>query len=138
MKYILEQNITKIEVSKVSCDEDTFESKTVVINTNQLKQIFKKFMNYKLMETHGGGGWTCGESLNIKYLKNGKEYELEYLGSEGWFRQGSDLAIENDKDLKNAFQNSADIKDTDGYEGSENYTAYGLSGADLLFDEFFK
>ena len=84
MKYILEQNITKIEVSKVPCSEDTFTKKTTVLNTEQLKNTFKKFMNYKLRLSYsGGGGWECGETLKISYLKNGKEYWIEYLGNEG-------------------------------------------------------
>lgn len=140
MNYILAQDITKIEISKVPCSEDTFESKTEVINTEQLKEIFKKFMNYKLQVVYsGGGGWECGEELNIKYQKNGSEYELRYLGSEGHIIPSSDgCATIYDKDLENALYNSSDVKDEEFKNQEGICVMYAILTDDLLLDEFFK
>ncbi len=140
MKYILEQNISKIEVSKVPCSEDNFETKTVVISTDQLKNTFKKFMNYKLEVAYaGGGGWECGESLKINYTKNGKEYELEYLGSEGHIAPSSDgCANIYDKDLENALYNSADIKDEESKNEEGICVMYAIITDNYLLDEYFK
>ncbi len=142
MKYILEQNITKIELSKVSCLEDNFgDTKKVVVTVNELKSIFKKFMNHKLQVAYiGGGGWQCGETLNIKYQKNGKEYELEYLGNEGHIVPSSDgCATIYDKDLENALNNSVDEKINEEAKGQEDVcTMYALLTDNYLLDEYFK
>lgn len=141
MQYILDQNITKIEASSIPCSEDTFDEKTVTLNTEQLKNIFKKFMNYKLQVAYvGGGGWECGESLTIKYQKNGKEYELEYLGTEGHLVPSSDgCATIYDKDLENALNNSADVVVNEEEKGQQYIcTMYGILNDGLLLDEYFE
>lgn len=140
MKYILEQNITKIELSDVPCIDDTYEKKTVTINVEQLKDIFNKFMNYKLRLSYiGGNGWDCGESLIIKYLKEGKEYELEYLGIEGHIVPIPDNNGLTDIDLENALYNSADEKFNENLKGQDGiFAAYDLIVDDYFFDEYFK
>ncbi len=141
MKYILEQNITKIELSKVPCSDDNFEKKTVVINVNQLKEIFKKFMNYQLRVHYSGGrGWDCGETLNIKYLKNGEEYELTYLGIEGFLGASTDdCATLSDTDLENVLYSSSDIKNEEFKNQDNICVMYDLLAPDyFLFDEYFK
>ena len=141
MEYILQQNITKIEVSKVPCSEDNFDTKTATLSVDQLRNVFKKFMNYKLRVSYsGGGGWECGETLIIKYLKDGKEYELEYLGNEGHVVPSSDgCATIYDKDLENALYNSSDIKDEEFKNQEGICVMYDMLAPDnYLFDEYFK
>ena len=141
MHYILEQNITKIEVSKTPCSEDTFDEKMAILNTEQLKSVFKELMNYKLQVFYaGGGGWDCGVELTIKYQNNGKEYELRYLAPEGHLIPSSDgCATIYDKDLENALNNSADVKVNEDAKGQENVcTMYVILADDNVFDEFFK
>lgn len=141
MKYLLEQNITKIEVSKVPCSEDNYELKTVILNTDQLKDAFKKFMNYKLkVEYMGGSGWTCGESLKIYYTKDGKEYEFEYLGSEGHiFPSGDGCKGFDDKDLENALYSSVDEKVNEEAKDQEDMCVfYDLIVSGNLFDAYFE
>ena len=140
MKYILEQDITKIEVSKVPCSEDTFEKKTVVLNMEQLKNTFKKFMNYKLKLTYsGGGGWQCGESLKITYLKDGQEYWIEYLGTEGHLSPSSDGCHKlNDKDLEKVLNGSLDEIENEAEKDNENMCLmYSIVTNNYLLDEYF-
>lgn len=138
MKYILVQKITKLELTKYPCLEDTFEKKTISLDTEELKNIFKKLISYKLRVSYtGGGGWECGTSLKIMYLKDDKEYEVDYLGPEGHIVPSSDGCSNiYDKDFENALNSSVDIKDNKGKDSS--CIMYDLIRDDISFDEYFK
>ena len=141
MKYILEQNITSIELSKEPCSNETFNTKKVIINVDQLKNIFNKMVDYKLRVAYmGGSGWDCGELLKIKYLKNGKEYEIVYTDLGGIDASSDGCTEMYDKDLENALYNSVDVKENEEAKGQPyKCTMYDLVTPDIyLLDEYFK
>jgi hypothetical protein len=140
MNYILEQNITSIELVEYPCSEDNSEKRTIAISTDQLKNIFSKFLNYTMRLSYtSGSGWECGQTLNIKYLKDGKTYELNYVPN--YFipsssEDGNTTIL--DKDLENALYNSVDIKDESDKNQDGVYPQYDLVTNDQILTEFFK
>ena len=96
-------------------------------------------MNYKLRLSYsGGGGWECGESLKITYLKNNKEYWIEYLGNEGHLASSSSGCHSlDDKDLETALNNSADeIENEEEKDNEDICLMYGIITDDYILDEF--
>lgn len=141
MKYILEQNITSMELIEYPCSEDNFEKRTITITTDQLKNIFNKFLNYKMRVSYiGGAGWECGQTLNIKYLKDGKTYELMYVPNY-FIPSSSDDGKTTilDKDLENALYSSVDMKENEEAKGQDGvYSHYDVVTEDQILSEFFK
>jgi len=141
MSYILEQNITSIELIEYPCSEDNFEKRTITITTDQLKNIFNKLLNYKMRVSYiGGAGWDCGQTLNIKYLKAGNTYELMYV-TNYFIPSSSDDGKTTilDKDLENALYSSVDMKKNEEAKGQEGvYSHYDVVTDDQILSEFFK
>ena len=77
-EYLEEQNFTTIKLSKKYCDNsDTLE---VDLTVDQLKEMFNKFSNYKLIKQYlSESSWDCGYELEVSYTKNDKEYKLKIL-----------------------------------------------------------
>ena len=141
MSYIIEQNITSIELIEYPCSEDNFEKRTITITTDQLKNIFNKLLNYKMRVSYiGGAGWDCGQTLNIKYLKAGNTYELMYV-TNYFIPSSSDDGKTTilDKDLENALYSSVDMKKNEEAKGQEGvYSHYDVVTDDQILSEFFK
>lgn len=141
MNYILEQNITSIELIEYPCSEDNFEKRTITITTDQLQNIFKKLLNYKMRVSYiGGAGWDCGQTLNIKYLKDGKTYELMFVPNY-FIPSSSDDGKTTilDKDLENALYSSVDMKENEEAKGQDGvYSHYDVVTDDQILSEFFK
>ena len=141
MNYILEQNMTSIELIEYPCSEDNFEKRTITITTDQLKSIFKKLLNYKMRVSYiGGAGWVCGQTLNIKYLKDGKTYELMFVPNY-FIPSSSDDGKTTilDKDLENALYSSVDMKENEEAKGQDDvYSHYDVVTEDHILSEFFK
>ncbi len=135
MNYILEQNITKIILTNYAL-EDT-NDKTITLTKDELKNIFTKLMNYKLkLEYIGGTGWNFGIELNVKYQKNGKEYNL-------YIDPNSALIIEDangnfDSNLKSVINDSVDIKDEEGKNLAEMYPYYYMINSRGVLEDYFK
>ena len=135
MNYLLEQNITNIELIEYPCPEDQTD-RNIKIDKDKLKDIFKKLSNYKMKLSYSIGiGGACGQSLSIKYLKNGVEYEFQF----GPVYFSSSISDDGeDKDFDNALSNSVDVKDENGKDEEGAFAIYDLDSEEELLDEFFK
>ena len=96
MNYILEQNITSVKISSTIVAEspnDYYQDERN-LTTTQLKEIFNKLMNYKLVKYyHQGLGSGAGDSITISYSKNGDNYSVDIFNGI--------ILINEDKDLLN-------------------------------------
>ena len=87
-----------------------------------------------------GAGWNCGQTLNIKYLKAGRTYELMYVPNY-FIPSSSDDGKTTilDKDLENALYSSVVMKENEEAKGQDGvYSHYDVVTDDQILSEFFK
>ena len=97
MTYILNQNITSITATKYK-DDGPDIIKKVGLDKDQLKDIFSKLVDYKLIKTCLGSGF-AGDEILISYSVNNKDYGLKL--NRRLYKVGDDkalaIALENSK-----------------------------------------
>ena len=96
MTYILNQNIESIIATKYK-DDVNVDSK-VELTKEQLKDVFSKLVDYKLIKTCLGSGFS-GKEIVISYSVNNREYELRVSQNISRFGddKGLNIALENSK-----------------------------------------
>lgn len=80
MKYILEQNITKIGFIRLSCGEKDYNSTLIEksLTISDLKRIFSNLLNLKMKRKYQDSGsfQNCGDYLEIIYTIGEKKYDI--------------------------------------------------------------
>ena len=131
MNYILEQNITNINIDR---REDDYHAK-INLTTTQLKGLFSKLMNYKLVKYYlQGSGFVYGDIITISYSVNNNNYSVEIGNGEIW---ADDV---KDQGLLNALENSKDsVENEDDKDMPGAYFNYEFQGYESsILDEYFK
>ena len=137
MNYILEQNITNITIERsIYADnpDDEYYAK-INLTTAQLKGLFTKLMNYRLVKYYlQGSGFTYGDIITISYSVNNNNYSVEIANGEFWVSEVKDngllTALENSE---HTIENEED-KDMDGIFYNYRFQGYD----DSILDEYFK
>ena len=136
MNYILEQNITNINIDRSGETDnlDEYHTKTN-LTIEQLKGLFSKLMNYKLIKSYSsGGGFTYGDIITISYSLNNNNYSLQIANGFFWVDEAKEVG------LLNAFENSDHIVGNEEDKNMEGvYYSYMFQGYDkTILDDYFK
>ena len=126
--YILNQDITKIELNREDCDNN--DTKTIDLDKESLTKILNDLKNKKLTkEIVGGAGASCADALVIQYAIGNDLYNIEILNDLIWIGKDKKLEKLLDEKCDNAEgKNCANDECTIQYNLNEKYS----------FDEFFK
>ena len=139
MNYILEQNITNVNIDRsryADNPDDEYHAK-INLTTEQLKNLFTKLMNYKLVKYYlHGSGFTYGDIITISYSVNNNDYSVQIANGQLW---ADDVSIK-DTNLLNALENSNHIVENEDVKSMEGaYYNYRFQGYDeSILDEYFK
>jgi len=131
MSYLLEQNITQIQL--IRYDEDNpSNSSNVSITTEQLSNIFRNMANYNLIKYY-----TTNDENNTK-----NELRITYMGSDSsldfWISDGR-IDFDDNSDLLALFENTEYTIQDDGETSrdSDDYNFVLENFDSNLYDEYF-
>ena len=139
MDYILKQNITNINIDRTRYadnPDDEYHAK-INLTTEQLKGLFTKLMNYKLVKYYlQGSGFTYGDIITISYSVNNTDYSVKIANGQLW---ADDVSIK-DTNLLNALENSEHTVENEDVKNMEGaFYNYRFQGYDeSILDEYFK
>lgn len=139
MNYLLTKNDLKVTVSRVRYADDYVTetyNKTVTLSKDQVKDLFTKLMNLKLVNRCTSGRGTADpneDSIVYSYSENGVNYEVSMSGFDS-------LWTFYDKDKVDSTFLDAIEKSKDASEGTElDDCVYEFDGfKNTLLDEYFK
>lgn len=139
MNYILEQNITNVNINRsryADNPDDEYHAK-INLTTEQLKGLFSKLKNYTLVKYYlQGSGFTYGDIITISYSVNNTNYSVKIANGQLW---ADDVSIK-DSGLLNALENSDHTVENEEFKNMEgafyNYRFQGYE--DTILDEYFK
>lgn len=134
--YILNQNISKIELSNYSNDQEITKNLTV----EQLRDFFEEITNNTrlVLMYSTGGGFSGGNKLKVYYIKNSKEYYFSILPySELSGTTDSNIRLV-DKDLELALNNSVIYKNEEEKDDNFSYPCYFLTKQIDVLEDYFK
>ena len=139
MNYLLTKNDLKVTVNRVRYADDYVTetyNKTVELSKDQVKDLFTKLMNLKLVNRCTSGRGTADpneDSIVYSYSENGVNYEFSMSGFDSLW-----TFYDNDK-VDNTFLDAIE-KSKDASEGTElDDCVYEFDGfKNTLLDEYFK
>jgi len=139
MNYLLTKNDLKVTVSRVRYADDYVTetyNKTVTLSNDQVKDLFTKLMNLKLVNRCTSGRGTANpneDNIVYSYSENGVNYEVSMSGFDSLW-----TFYDNDK-VDNTFLDAIE-KSKDASEGTElDDCVYEFDGfKNTLLDEYFK